>query len=183
MWVPPTSKGAPFPPLSSRSGILSLLGWERIPRIPVASQVEALCTGNARGTPRSCHHSQTPPDVSVHSRGTCFPCTASTFTPRIAPTTVARGTALWESLGGKPRGKSLRESHRSHDGRDGKRDTAATGRKESARACPLSRRGLTPLGRLEKYPKIHVSTGEESPEAPEQLAWGLALPEATRAGP
>ena len=27
---------------------------------------------------------------------------------------------------------------------------------------PLSRRGLTPLGRLQKYPKIHVSTGEES---------------------
>ena len=27
---------------------------------------------------------------------------------------------------------------------------------------PPSRRGLTPLGRLQKYPKIHVSTGEES---------------------
>ena len=27
---------------------------------------------------------------------------------------------------------------------------------------PHSRRGLTPLGRLQKYPKIHVSTGEES---------------------
>ena len=25
---------------------------------------------------------------------------------------------------------------------------------------PHSRRGLTPLGRLQKYPKIHVSTGE-----------------------
>ena len=35
-------------------------------------------------------------------------------------------------------------------------------REESARACPHSRRGLTPLGRLQKYPKIHVSTGEES---------------------
>ena len=68
---------------------------------------------------------------------------------------------------------------------------------------PHSRRGLTPLGRLQKYPKIHVSTGEEysgsgtvstqglrpsiygedSREAPEQLAWGLAFPEATRAVP
>ena len=28
-------------------------------------------------------------------------------------TTVARGTALWESLVGKPRGKATRESHRS----------------------------------------------------------------------
>ncbi|KAI4551138.1 hypothetical protein MJT46_017390 [Ovis ammon polii x Ovis aries] len=27
---------------------------------------------------------------------------------------------------------------------------------------PASRRGLTPLGRLQNYPKIHVSTGEES---------------------
>ena len=32
----------------------------------------------------------------------------------------------------------------------------------SAGACPHSRRGLTPLGRLQNYPKIHVSTGEES---------------------
>ena len=77
-------------------------------------------------------------------------------------TTVARGTALWESLVGKPRGKASRESHRSLGTREGKRDTAATAREESARAFPLSRRGLTPLERLQKYPKIHVSTGEES---------------------
>ena len=77
-------------------------------------------------------------------------------------TTVARWTALWESLGGKPRGKDSRESLRFLHPREGKRDTAATAREESARACPHSRRGLTPLGRLQKYPKIHVSTGEES---------------------
>ena len=77
-------------------------------------------------------------------------------------TTVALDTALWESLVGKPRGKGSREIHRSLDPREGKRDTAATAREESARACPHSRRGLTPLGRLQKYPKIHVSTGEES---------------------
>ena len=63
---------------------------------------------------------------------------------------------------GQPCGKASRESHRSLYPREGKRDTAATAREESARACPLSRRGLTPLGRLQKYPKIHVSTGEES---------------------
>ena len=61
-------------------------------------------------------------------------------------TTVARGTALWESLVGKPRGKAWRESHRSLDPREGKRDTAAKTREESARAWPHSRRGLTPLG-------------------------------------
>ena len=77
-------------------------------------------------------------------------------------TTVARGTALWESLVGKPRGKASRESHRSLDPCEGKRDTAAAVRDESARACPHSRRGLTPLGRLQKYPNIHVSIGEES---------------------
>ena len=90
-------------------------------------------------------------------------------------TTVVRGTALWESLVGKPRGKvsweslmgkprgkASRESHRSLDPPEGKRETAAAAREESARACPHSRRGLTSLGRLQKYPKVHVSTGEES---------------------
>ena len=80
-------------------------------------------------------------------------------------TTVACGTALWESLMGKPRGKASgkasRESHKPIDPREGKRDTAATAREESVRACPHTRRGLTPLGRLQKYPKIHASTGEE----------------------
>ena len=65
-------------------------------------------------------------------------------------TTVARGTALWKSLVGKPPGKASRESHRSLDPREGKRDSSATAQEESERACPHSRRGLTPLGRLQK---------------------------------
>ena len=73
------------------------------------------------------------------------------------------GKASWESLVGKPHGKASRESHRCSDPREGKRDIAASAREESARTCPHSRRGLTPLGRLQKYPRIHVSTGEESP--------------------
>ena len=77
-------------------------------------------------------------------------------------TTVACGTALWESVVGKPRWKASRESHRSLDPREWKRDTNATAPEARARACPHSRRGLTPLGRLQKYPKILVSTGEES---------------------
>ena len=103
--VPPTSRGAPFPPHSLRGGILSLRSGERIPGVPVAFQEEALSTGKARGTPVSCHHFQSPPDVSVHSRETCFPCTASTFKPRI-DSHHGCGTALWESLVGKPRGKA-----------------------------------------------------------------------------
>ena len=91
-----------------------------------------------------------------------FPALPRLSSPGSTFTTVARGTALWESLVGKSHGKASRESHRSLDPREGKRDTAATAREESTRACPHSRRGLTPLGRLQKYPKIHVSTGEES---------------------
>ena len=91
-------------------------------------------------------------------QGTCFPCTASTFKPRID----SNHGGTWDTPLGKPGGKVSRESHRSLDPSEGKRDIATTAREESARACPHSRRGLTPLGRLQKYPKIHVSTGEES---------------------
>ena len=109
--VPPSSRGAAFPPASSREGILSLRGRERIPGVPVPSHEEALSTGKARGTPGSCHHSPSPPDVSVHSRETCFPCTASTFKPRIdshhsgtcdSPVGKTRVNASRESLEGKP---------------------------------------------------------------------------------
>ena len=109
--VPPVSRGAPFPAPISRGGILSLRSWERIPGIPVASQEEALSTGKARGTTGSCDHSLCPPDVSVHSRETCFPCTASTFKPRIAshhggtwdsPVGKPHRKVSWDSLEGKP---------------------------------------------------------------------------------
>ena len=85
-------------------------GRERISGIPVPSQEEALSTGKERGTPGSCHHSLSPLDDSVHSRETCFPCTASTFKPRIdshlggtwdSPVGKPRGKASWESLEGK----------------------------------------------------------------------------------
>ena len=133
-------------------------GPESTAGIPDAFQEAVLCTGKARGTPGSFHHSQSPPDVSVHSREACFPCTDSTFKPRID----SHHGGTWDSPVGKPRGKASRESHRSLDPCEGKRDTAVTAPDESARASPHSRRGLTPLGKLQKYPKIHVSTGEES---------------------
>ena len=112
--LPPTSRGAPFPPRSSIGGILSLIARERITGVPVASQEEALSTGKARETPGSRHISKCAPDISVHSRETCFPCTALTCTPRIdshhggtwdSPVEKPRGKASWESLVGKPRGK------------------------------------------------------------------------------
>ena len=109
--VPPTSRRDPFLPPSSRGGILSLRVRGRIPGVPVASQEETLSTGKARGIPGSCHHSQSPPDVSVHSRETCFPCTASTFKPRIDShhggiVVQPCEKATWESLVGKPQGKA-----------------------------------------------------------------------------
>ena len=77
-------------------------------------------------------------------------------------TKVARGTALWKSLVGKPRGKASRESHRSLDLSEGKRDIAATAREESARAGPHSRRGLTPLGRLRSTPRSMLALERNS---------------------
>ena len=88
---------------------------ERIPGASVASQKEALSTGKARGIAGSCHHSQSPPDISVHSRETCFPCSASTFKPRVDshysdtldnPVGKPLGKASWDILEGKTRGKA-----------------------------------------------------------------------------
>ena len=76
------------------------------------------------------------PDISVHSRETCFPALPRLSSQGSSQTTVARGTSLWESLVGKPRGKASRESQRSLDPREGKCDTASTTREESARAYP-----------------------------------------------
>ena len=109
--VPPTSRGAPFLPPSSRGGILSLRGRERIPGVPVESQEEALSTRKARGTPGTCHHSQSPPDVSSTPGKTVFPALPPLSSRGLTNTMGARGTAMWESLVGKPSGKASRESH------------------------------------------------------------------------
>ena len=102
-----------------------------------------------------------------------FPALPRLSSRGLTHTTVSRGTALWGSLVGNPRGKAWSESHRCLDPRERKCDTAARAREESARACPHSRRGLTPLGRLQKYPKIHVSTGEESSDSGNDSTQGL----------
>ena len=53
------------------------------------------------------------------------------------------------------------------------RDTAATTREESSRTGPHSRCRMTFLGRLQKYPKIPVSTGEESSRSGSDSTQGL----------
>ena len=148
-------------------------GRERIPGVLIASQEEALSTGRREELPglatipRVLQMSKSIPGKSVFPRLPRLSSRGSTHT------TVARGTALWESLLGKPRVRASRERHRSLHPCEGKRDTAATAREESARACPHSRRGLTPLGRLQKYPKIHVSTGEKSSGSSTDSTQGL----------
>ena len=67
-----------------------------------------------------------------------FPALPRLSSRGLTHTTVARGTALWESLVGQPCGKASRESHRSLDPCEGKRDTAPTARQESQCACPHS---------------------------------------------
>ena len=104
--VPPTSRGAPIPPFSSRGLILSLRGRERIRSIPVKSQEVALSRGKARGLqgratiPRVPQMSQSIPGKPV------FPALPRLSSRGSTHTTVARGTALWESLVGKPQGKA-----------------------------------------------------------------------------
>ena len=94
-----------------------------------------------------------------------FPALPRLSSQGLTHTTVARGKALWESLVGKPRGEASRESHRSLDAREGKRDTAATAREESAPACSHSRRGLTPLGRCTSNPRS-MSVLVRNPQVP-----------------
>ena len=143
--------------LARGEGSFPCVDWKEFPAFPLhlkrrRSPQERREEVQGRATiPRVPWMSQSIPGKTV------FPALPRLSSRGSTHTTVARGTALWESLVGKPRGKTT-----SLDPREGKRDTAATAPKESPRACPYSRRGLTPHGRLQKYTKIHVSTAEES---------------------
>ena len=163
----------------------------------------ALSTAKARGTPGSCHHSQSPLDISVHSRETCFPCTASTFKPRIdshhggtwdSPVVKPRGKASWKSLEGMPQipFSSRREALQCCYSSGGK-----------CTCMPHSRRGLTPLGilqnnprfmsALQRIPQVLAPTphkvlgpgidGRGIPRGPRVTRKEMAFPEATRARP
>ena len=108
--VPPTSRGAPFPPTSPRGGILSLRGRERISGIPVASQEKALSTGMSRGTPGSCHTPESPRCLSPFQENLfSLHCLDFQAEDRLTPRWHVGqpcGKASWESLVGKPRGKA-----------------------------------------------------------------------------
>ena len=113
-------------------------------------------------------------------------------------TTVERGTALWEGLVGKPRGKStdplmhakgsatllLQLGRKAHVHPPFQTRTDSPGETPEVPQDPCQHwRGILSFRlRLHTSSEAPASTGEESREAPEQLAWGLAFPEASRAG-
>ena len=104
--VLPTSRGALFPPQSSRGLILSLVVGKEFPVFPThlkrrRSPKEKQAELQGRATiPRVSQMSQSIPGKPV------FPALPRLSSRGSTHTTVARGTALWESLLGKPRGKA-----------------------------------------------------------------------------
>ena len=103
-------------------------------------------------------------------------------------TTVERGTSLgeslvgkpggkasWESLVGKPRVKASRERHKSLHTHEGKGVTAPTAREERSRACPHSRRGLTPWGDSRSTPRS-MSALEKNPQVTAMTPYRVLCP-------
>ena len=125
-------------------------------RSPQERREELHCRANI---PRVPQMSQSIPEETV------FPALPRLSRQGSTPTMEARGTALWESLVGKPLGKASRESHRSVDPREGKADTAAKARDESARSCPHSSRRLTALGYARSTPRSMSALGR-NPQVP-----------------
>ena len=112
---------------------------------------------------------------------------------------MARGTALWESLVGKPREKATDPLIHAKEsitlllqlGR--KAHVHAPTRDEDGLPWGDSRSTRRSMSALERYPQVPAPTphkvlgtgidGRGILRGPEQIAWGLAFPEATRAGP
>ena len=108
--VPPTYRGAPIPPPSSRGGILSCVVGKEFPAFPShlkrrRSPQERREEIQVRATiPRVTQMSLSIPGKTV------FPAMPRLSSRGSTHTTVARGTALWERLVGKARGKASWES-------------------------------------------------------------------------
>ena len=146
--VPPISRVAPFRLLTREEGSFPCVVGKEFPAFP--SHLKRRRSPQERreelqgraSIPRVNQMSQSFAGKPV------FPALPRLSSRGSTQTTVARGTSLWESLVRKPLGKASWERQRSLYPREGKRDTAATAREKSARACPHSRRGVTPMGRL-----------------------------------
>ena len=108
--VPPTSRGVPFPPPSSRGGILSLRVREKIPGVSVASQEEALPQERREETQGRATFPESTRCLSPF-QGNLFSlhCLDFQTEDRLTPRWHVGhpcGKASWESLVGKPRGKA-----------------------------------------------------------------------------
>ena len=106
----PTSRGAPFPPPSSRGGILSLRCWERIPAFP-SHLKRRRSPQHRREDPQGPATIPRVPQMPQSIPGkTVFPAlldfqAEDRLTPRWHVEQPC-GKASWESLVGKPRGKA-----------------------------------------------------------------------------
>ena len=162
--------------------------------ICVAQEEDVLSTGKSRGTPGVMPPFQkTPKSLSpLQMNLISLPCLEGHPEHRITPRWHVRQLC-----------DISRESQRSLCPLVGKLDTAATAPEENGRVCLHLRRVLTLLWRIQRNPKIHFSTGEETSSfgrssrlgfrpdtdwrgiwrSPSQLAWRMFFPEATPAGP
>ena len=107
--------------------------------------------------------------------------------------------ASWESLVGKPRGKDtdplshakgsatlllqLERKAPGHPALETRTDSPGETPEVPQDPCQHWRGILRFRHRIHTKSLAPASMGEESRESPKQLAWGLAFPEATRAGP
>ena len=90
--------------------MLSLCGRERIPSVPVASQEEALPQERREELQGRATFPRVPQMSQSISGKPVFPALPRLSSRGSIHTTVARGTALWESLVGKHRGKASMEA-------------------------------------------------------------------------
>ena len=108
--VPPTSRGSRFCLLAREEGSFPCVVGQEFPAFPShlkrrRSPQERREDFQGHATiPRDPQISQSIPGKPV------FPALPRLSRGGLTHTTVARGTALWESLVGKPRGKASRES-------------------------------------------------------------------------
>ena len=104
--VPPTSRGAPFPPPSSKESSFPCVVGKEIPAFP--SHLKRRRSPQERreelqGRATIARVPQMSPSIPGKP---VFPALPRLSSRGSTHTTVARGTALWESLVGKPRGEA-----------------------------------------------------------------------------
>ena len=134
--VPPSSRGAPFRLLAREEGFFPGVVGKEFPTFP-SHLKRRRSPQERREELQGCATIPRVPQMFQYILGkSVFPALPRLSSRGSTHTTVARGTALWESLVGKTHRKASKESHRSLNPLDGYSDTAATAREERARACP-----------------------------------------------